>query len=389
MNEETLLPLDKVLTPPELTKFKSEYLLTSLGMSDGKQYLIPRTFETRIMVYCKSKVLDAVSSWWKFSNEIDSVVALYNGYGLPATYALEDNPDQWDYYDIFVVGWIWAHSLYDGELKPRVAHHGSRTSGTSLRIVDRIYQLNGDSSSVMSMRGDPVVDAFFWEAMYAASGIYNPDMCSKGWDSEDIWQAFSDGNVFLSFMTQLDCFFLHGTGRDNLNGYFKDPSDMGIAIMPQGCSFELDAAGMPLRNGKRSIPTGGWWWAIPRTSPDSSVSFAIASHVTSTTSQIQECTRFGMIPVRKEVLSDMVMLFGGGWVSEIYNVSFRQMMHNGHLSIPSNAQFGKISNGYLDMWYDIVVNRNWPSGSLIPSRTYISDRIGEMLVSIASPVLMK
>jgi hypothetical protein len=375
MSEKYFIPVDSILSPQELASFRETYLLTSLGVSEGKQFLIPRKFETRIMVYCKSKVLDAVSMWRRHTEQIDSVLQFYNAYGLPSTYILEEDPEKWDYYDIFVVGWIWAHSLYDGELRPRIAHRGKRYSGTALRIIDRIYQLNGDSSVVASVTGDPVYDAIHWEAVYAAAGIYDPEMWEKSWSGSGIWQGFADGSVFLSFMTQLDCFFLHGTGSDSITGYFKDPDDMGVATMPQGCSVELDATGVPSRIGRKSITTGGWWWAIPKGCPAPREAFALASHITSTKTQVQECSRFGMIPVRKEILSDMMMLFGGGWISEIYDVSFKQLMYNGHTTIPSNKNFSRISNLYLDMWYDIVVNKNWSDQSPYPSRSYIRDRI--------------
>jgi ABC-type glycerol-3-phosphate transport system substrate-binding protein len=387
MDEKYFVPLDSFLLPQELLSFRDNYLLTSLGVSKGKQFLIPRKFETRIMVFNKSKVLDAVSMWRKYTDQIDSVLQSYNNYGLPSTYMLETDPEKWDYYDIFVVGWIWAHSLYDGKLHPRIAHRGKRYSGTSLGIIDCIYQLNGDSSMVGTLSGDPVYDALHWEAVYAAAGIFNPDMWEKSWSGAGIWKAFSDGEVFLSFMTQLDCFFLHGTGQDSLNGYFKDPDDMGVATMPQGCSFELDATGVPSRMGNKSITTGGWWWAIPKGCPNPKEAFALASHITSTTMQVQECSRFGMIPVRKEILSDMMMLFGGGWISEIYDVSFKQLMYNGHTTIPSINGFDRLSNLYLDMWYDIVVNKNWSNQTTYPSRSFIRDRIETVYIPKAAEIL--
>jgi ABC-type glycerol-3-phosphate transport system substrate-binding protein len=375
MNEKYLIPLDSILTAEESARFKKTYLLTSLGSSEGKQFLIPRKFETRIMVYCKSKVLDAISTWRRFAEQIDSTLQLYNNYGLPSTYILEEDPEKWDYYDIFVVGWIWAHSLYDGELHPRIAHRGRRYSGTALRIIDRVYQLNGDSSTVVSLYGDPLYDAIHWEALYAAAGIYNQEMWEKSWSGRGVWQGFADGKVFLSFMTQLDCFFLHGTGNDSIKGYFRDPDDMGVATMPLGCSVELDATGVPSRVGRKSITTGGWWWAIPKGCSNPREGFALASHITSTSIQIQECSRFGMIPVRKDILGDMMMLFGGGWISEIYSVSFKQLMYNGHTTIPSNNNFNLISNMYLDIWFDIVVNKNWSEKTPYPSRAYIRNRI--------------
>jgi hypothetical protein len=370
-----LKPLDEILTSAEISAFKDEYLLTNLGKIKGRPYLVPRKFETRIMVYCKSKVRDALELWRTYKGEMDSEMKRYNGYGLPSDYFLEEDPNEWDYFDFYVVGWIWSHTQYDGKAVGRIGLRGKRYSGTWLGIVDRISQFGGDSAAVVSMTGDAVLDAFHWEAVYAASGVYNPGMWEQGWSGSDIWKAFASGEVFLSFMTQLDCFFLHGTGRDNLDGYFENPDDMGVALMPKACSVELSDIRVPMRPGKRSITTGGWWWGIPAATPEPMVSYQFAKHITSTPSQIQECTRFGMIPVRKDVLSDMNMLFGGGWISRVYEVSFKQLMENAMTTLPANPQLGKIGEVYLDAWYSIVAQKKWSADNITPQRSFIAELI--------------
>ena len=138
-------------------------------------------------------------------------------------------------------------------------------------------------------------------------------------------------------MTQLDCFFIHGTGQDGLDGYLKDPADMGVATMPQGCSATLDKDGTVEREGCKAVTTGGWWWGIPCDSPDPRLSYRLARYITSTKSQLKDCSRFGMIPVRKDILSDMSMLFGEGWITEIYETSFKQLMNNGSAVLPANS----------------------------------------------------
>ena len=222
IRQNFLKPLDSFLTDDEMKEFRSSYMLTSLGMYGGKQYLIPRKFETRIMVYCKSRVADAISRWRTYKDAINEDMKKINGYGLPATYVLEDDPNKWDFFDVYVVGWIWAHTPYDGKTVPRIGHRGKRYSGTSLRIIDRVFQCAGDSTQVLTMNGDAVTDAFMWEAVYAHS-VYNKRMWDEAWSGTEIWKAFRDGDVFLAFMTQVDCFFIHGTGTDGLDGYLKDP----------------------------------------------------------------------------------------------------------------------------------------------------------------------
>jgi ABC-type glycerol-3-phosphate transport system substrate-binding protein len=380
-------PLTAILTPEQLRSFSGDYLLTSLGEARGKPCLIPRKYETRIMVYSRSKVAEALGLWRKYKSEMDTEMKRYNGYGLPADYFLEDDPGEWDYFDLFVAGWIWSHTQYQGKAIGRIGLRGKRYSGTWLGIVDRIYQFKGDSAAVVSMTGDAVVDAFHWEAVYAASGVYNPAMWEKGWSGADIWKAFASGDVFLSFMTQLDCFFLHGTGRDNLMGYFQDPDDMGVALMPEACSIELSDVFVAARRGKRSITTGGWWWGIPANAPDPAASWALASFITSTPSQIQECSRFGMIPVRKDVLGDMNMLFGGGWISRIYEVSFKQLMLNGTTTLPANPDLGKIGGVYIDAWYDIVAAKNRSPDNIFPQRDHVRDLLKSTYAPRAANIL--
>lgn len=368
---DRVMPLNSFLSQKELDEFSDTYLLTTLGKSDGKFWYVPRKFETRIMVYRKSKVADAVEVWRDYRDGLSVELAKVNDRGLPSTYLLEDDPNKWDYFDILMIGWIWSHREYAGGRRPRVAHRGKRYSGTSLRVIDRVYQLGGDSSDVVSMKGEAVTDAFFWEAVYAGLQIYNPRMWKEGWSGTGVWEGFRDDDVFLAFMTQLDCFFLHGTGRDGLSGYFKDPDDMGVALMPRGCAVSLDRKGSPVREGKRSITTGGWWWGIPANTPDPRASYRLARFITSTENQIQECTRFGMIPVRKDILSQMSMMFGGGWITHIYDTSFRQLMENKHTTIPSSEHFESVSEAYLAAWYDIVVDGNWSPAGNLPQRDHI------------------
>ena len=370
IDERLLLPLDNVLTDNEMKEYRQTYVLTSLGAKGGKQYLIPRKFETRIMVYCKSKVADALAIWRADRDSISADLRKINGVGLPATYLLEDDPNAWDFFDIYAVGWIWAHTPYDEKIHGRIAHRGKRYSGTSQRIIDRIFQCGGDTSQVLNIRGPAVTDAMTWEAAYAVS-VYNKRMWEEAWSGMDIWKGFGEGEVFLAFMTQIDCFFIHGTGQDGLNGYLKDPSDMGVAQMPKGSSLLLDKSGAPVREGCKSVTTGGWWWGIPVDAPDPKESYRLARYITGTKAQINDCSRFGMIPVRKDILSDISIIFGGGWITEVYTTSFKQLMNNGSTTLPTNAAIDKIGNLYLDAWYDIVVGRNWSSDGISPRWEHI------------------
>jgi len=377
VNKGLMKPLDDFLTPDEMRDFDKVYLLTTLGRMQGKQYYMPRKFETRIMVYVKSRVQEAIAVWRNFREDINAELKKYNGYGLPATYLLEDDPNRWDFFDVFVAGWVWAHTSYNGKVAGRIGHRSKRYSGTALRVIDRAFSCGADSASIVTMRGDAVADAFCWEALYAASGCYSPRMWTEAWSGAGVWDGFRSGDVFLSFMTQLDCFFIHGTGRDGLGGFLENPEEMGVAIMPAGCSVALDAAGNPVREGTHAISTGGWWWGIPFDTPDPRLSYQIIRAITNTENQVQECNRFGMIPVRKDILGDMSMLFGGGWITQVYDVSFKQLMANKKTTLPAHPRFDEIRNVYLDAWFDIVVDRNWSLDRKTPDPRYIRQVLDE------------
>ena len=116
-------------------------------------------------------------------------------------------------------------------------------------------------------------------------------------------------------------------------------------------------------------------------------SYQLAAEITSTKNQIQECTRFGMIPVRKDILSDMSMMFGGGWITQIYSVSFQQLMHNKSTVVPVNPNFDKIGALYLDAWFDIVVGKNWSGSQGQPDRAHIAKVIETAYATKAESIL--
>ncbi|MDO5576441.1 MAG: hypothetical protein Q4F84_05125, partial [Fibrobacter sp.] len=157
MKKGDFIPLDSILPKESLEEFRKEYLLMYLGAHDGKQYFVPRKFETRIMAYAKSKVADVVAVWQEYKDQIDAELGKYNGVGLPGGYLLEEDPEQWDYFDLFVAGWVWAHREYNGKKTARIVHLYQDYSNISLRIIDRIFQLGGDLSQLHSMVGDAVV----------------------------------------------------------------------------------------------------------------------------------------------------------------------------------------------------------------------------------------
>jgi ABC-type glycerol-3-phosphate transport system substrate-binding protein len=356
--ENYLIPLDEIVDPLKLKNDLKEYLpeATEVGAVDGKVYYIPRKLETYLLFYLKSKVKDALTNWEKDRVKIDVMLEEVNQYGLPKGYQLEADPNEWDYYDLFVLSFFWANHPYNDITMPRVAHRGKRYAGTVNELVTRIFQLGGDKEDILFMDTDPVEDLFQWESFFIKNHLYHPGVWEQAWSGGDIWRAISSGEVFMCFLHQIDLFFVHGGSDPTMTGYLSDPSDMGVSIMPRGVSLELTEEGKVQREGGCFSNLYGWWWGIPKTSPDPELSYKLARFITSKENQIGECSRFGMFPVRNDVLDDLGRAFDEEWKQQIFKTS-RLQFESGTKQFPLLKEWPQIGKNYLDAWYDISVKR--------------------------------
>ena len=368
--ENYLIPLEEIVELLQLEKDLDEYLseAVKVGTIDGRVYYIPRKLETYLLFYLKSKVQDALDNWEKDRAKIEAMLKQVNHYGLPTGYQLEANPGEWDYYDLLVLSFFWANNPYHGITMPRVAHRGKRYAGTVNELVTRIFQLGGEKEDILSMDTDLVKDLFQWESFFIKNHFYHPGVWEQAWSGGDIWRAISSGEVFLCFLHQIDLFFVHGGSDPTMTGYLSDPSDLGVSIMPRGVSLELTEEGNVQREGGHFSNLYGWWWGIPVTSPDPQTSYKLARFITSKENQIEECSQFGMFPVRNDVLDDLAQAFDEEWKQEIFKVS-RLQFESGTKQFPLLKEWPQIGKNYLDAWYDIsvkrkIVKREEISGSL-------------------------
>lgn len=365
--QKYMRPYDNIMDPEDLKALTARYDPAALerGIIDGKLYYLPRKLETRIMVYVKPRVDEAVQGWRQFEDEINAALKQDNGFGLPAGYVLEADPNQWDYYDLFVVASYWAKTPYFRIKMPRMAHRGKKYGGTVAGLVDRVFQMGGTAEDVLKMSADSVVDMFVWEAVYRKNGLYHPGMWQDPWTGGGIWNAMKDGKVFLAMMHQIDCFFIHGGTHPQMQGYLANPDDMGVAVMPLGHTFELGSQGTPLRIGSRKAGTAGWWWGIPKTSPHPDLSAALAQWITSYDNHLSECRIFGMMPIRRDITSDLRGVFPEQWKASVFDTSVKQISLNGDVTVPLLPEYSDVGKIYLDAWYDIVVGENYgPEGSV-------------------------
>ncbi len=356
VKEDYIIPLQEIVPASELGEDLRQYLPRAIEVAtvDGKVCYLPRKLETHLLFYLKSKVDDALYGWEECRSEIDSLLREVNRYGLPADYGLEEDPREWDFYDVAVLSYFWAHQPYQGLTIPRVAHRGKRYHGTVNELVTRVFQLGGDQRDVVSMNSDPIKDFFQWESFFIKNRLYNSGMWEQAWSGGDIWGAISSGEIFMCFFHQIDFFFVHGGSDPTMTGYLSDPSDMGVAIMPRGVSLQLTGEGRPLREGGNVSNLSGWWWGIPVTSPDPEFSYKLARFITSRENQMEECSRFGMFPIRQDLLENLAQAFDEEWKRLVFQKT-RLQFQMGTQELPRVEEWPRMGNNYLDAWYDISV----------------------------------
>ncbi len=355
---------DSLQTAIDITEYHP--FAVNMGYINGNIYYLPVRFETGIIFYRKSKVADAVIKIDIHKERINDELKGYNGYGLPTGYILENDPNQWNFYDLYAIGSIWAHEKYNNTTTGRIAHNGASYSSNALFFIDRIIQLGGSENDILRFTTDKntIAEMFLWENMLIRCGAYNPGMWQDSWKTSDIYNRIKEEEVFLAYMNQIDCFTVHGV-KDNpeMPTYLPEISDMEIAIVPEAVSFELDTLGTPLYKGSRDVSIGGHLWGIPKNCPNAKLAYDLARFITSKENQLKECLKFGMLPVRNDVLNSLPQLSSEGNIaSKILDVSIRQIKmqleKESPLTIPLVKQYTQIGQNYIEAWYKLCVKYN-------------------------------
>ncbi|MBD3419380.1 MAG: extracellular solute-binding protein [Chitinivibrionales bacterium] len=350
--------LTTVTDSPTAMQDLAEYhqLASGLGYIDGKPFYIPRKLESRILFYRKSMVADAIAKYAAHKQDIDTRLKALNGKGFPADYQLEAEPGEWDFFDLFAVGHIWANETYNGVKMGRIAHRGAPYGGTALFLIDRALQLGASKEKILEFTADEVSEMFMWEHVFVKEGLYNMSMWQDKWKGSDIYNGIKDGKVFLAYLQQIDCFNVHGWEDDlGMPGYLPEKGDMGLAVVPQAVSLDLNDEGEPQISGSRAISTGGWWWGIPQTSSHKRIAYKLIRYITNKENQANECSKFGMIPVRKDLLANVPEVFEQGWVGDIYRTSVEQLKINELTTVPLVENYADVARRYVDAWQKLCI----------------------------------
>ena len=350
-----IAPLDEVVSAKALADLRKEYFLTDLGSIGGRTYFLPRSIETPVMVYLKSKVAEAVQYWELRRDDINRALARHNGRGLPRGYVLEKDPSQWDWFDLFVAGWYWNSKEIQGQRRGRMALGPLGSPDAPQGLMDACFLSGAGADRLLGMGDAGVADMFQWQAVLAREGVLNPGLLKGRWTEEQVREGFRAGELYLSAATQAEAFQIHGTGAAAMPGYLADPEDMGVALMPKGNSLMQGNDGDPLREGRRSVATRSYWWGVTRQARDRTMAFELAHYLSNTENQVQESSAFGMIPVRQDLLGELGLMFGGGWTADVFQTASQQLVENRLTVAPLVEEYPEVARNYLAAYEEICL----------------------------------
>ncbi len=343
VEENLLLPFESFADSQNLSKISESYFLSGLGIFRDSLFYLPRKFETRIMVFLKTKVNDAQVNWQKHKSEINESLKKSNHNGLPPDYVLELDPSEWDWFDLYVVGYYWK--LKSNGIG-KIAHRGKDYSGTALGLMDRMYSMGANDSEVLKGAKPYITEVLKWESLFVSNNIYNYKMWTEAWDGEDLWENMGKGEVYLTFLTQIDSYFLQGSGNKK---YLTSVDELGFSVMPS--SVELQNYDTRFKR----ITTGGWFWGIPKKSRSPGLALKLIEYMTSSEIQLKELNNFGMIPVKKDILMQPNIGLDAKWKSKVFQTSFKQLQLNKKTRLPASNQLEELEKEYVKMWKTVVV----------------------------------
>ncbi len=371
-----LSALDALLKKEDEAKWQHDFFLSDLSRVGGKRFLLPHFIETRILVYSKSRVVDAASKWVLQKEEINTVLRHYNGSGLPIDYQLEDDPGKWDFYDLFVAGWYWKSHESLGFRRGRLACPGIEGSEATLALWDLGLRFGADSVSLAQMTGKEVHQLFQWQGALVREGLCHSATLPNG-TGNSLLELFRAGEIFVAETYPRMAWRIHGNGGVGLNGVLSEPSDLGFSPLPKGENplMPSQANGTQEKNSTAGVATRIWWLAIPMRGKSKDLALKLAEQLIETKFQIDECAGFGLIPARKDLLTDLSLLYGDDWMVEGFQAAIKQMLMNRSTLGPRKSEYSKISQLYFEAYQQMVSGR----------RASTSEEIGQLLEQTFSP----
>ena len=73
-----------------------------------------------------------------------------------------------------------------------------------------------------------------------------------------------------------------------------------------------------------------------------------------TKNQIKEIKKFGMIPVRRDILGKSSIGFKESWKTDVFNVSLKQIRLNKKNRLPYSKSLDDLEKQYFQVWNQVV-----------------------------------
>jgi hypothetical protein len=323
----------------------------------GRICYLPSRVTTLCLAYSSARVADAVAHGEEMRSLVEGWLRQANGTGLPADFHLEADPAEWDSYDLLVVAAYWANQPFIDGTAPRVAHAVAPTNALGFDLAARAFSMGSDVDEVLALDGFGVRDALAWESLWFQHGLYDPRMIEAHWTPEDIAREMAAGRIWLAQLEPSTVLRLHGLAADSASAAPEAPraADIALSRLPRGVSLELKNK-FPQRSGDPWSARGGFWWGVPRTSPDPKLAIGIVRAMTTPEFQAEAMRTLGWMPTRKELVDGLGNIFTVKGEYDLARQAVRQLYPFGR-PLPSSARWPAASAALARAWEDACVTR--------------------------------
>lgn len=306
---QRFMPFSEIVSESVLQYDAETYYqkFVKLGKVGEKYYCFPHRVEIPVLFYLKSEVAAAIEKFPKYQRRINNILKNENDFGLPNGYILEENPNNWDLYDIFTIGYIWANENINDKKDSRIF-------------------FPQDAEKISDYTVTIGKEAYLWKEKLKKYKIFKQLSDSSENKKLAVYQAIQDGNIFMAYFMQNDCFnVLEGTDESSMQPYISDLSDVGIALIPSAVSFSLDKDGYEDVREARIASINGFGWGIPANSKEKELAYHLIQYLNNRSQHTRESIRFGSIPVREDVFLNMKNIYDEKWLGEGFAIALYQI----------------------------------------------------------------
>lgn len=336
-------PMEGRLSATQMQSLKGEFFFPDLGRLENRQWFWPRHLETPLLLFLKSRVVQASRFWDLRQAEINRDLKKLGVAEIGGDYTLEADPRQWDQLDLFVAASFWKQQELGGRRRARVSLGLGSPHDVMLALMNRSLQLGAGSEDLLRLDDDKVQAALRWQQAFCREDLLRSGSY-RGETLDSLAPAMRAGEVYAVEVTPREAFLAHGNGTQQLPGYLSQPEDMGIAPLPKALwPDDLRRVSGPGQESGRGAATRLWLWGFGKGRGDPAKVAALLEHLSSTSSLVFEASNFGLLPARRDVLSELPLIFGGGWAGNIFQAAAQQMIENGQARPPRVESFSDIA----------------------------------------------